>query len=165
MFNRCGITPRLYFLFYILVPHLFLSTLPYVAHPLIHTIMCSHFLQCGPSRNNWVYGSIIIFQFPVLQVSLKEYVHSLPDLPFPNVFPVCGQFISCIPVNFADVLNPCDDCLSCLYNVFLLTNISVFAVNSGALYFVDFFMLRGQAGEGCHFLQDCMNVPVPCVHL
>ncbi|VEL34783.1 unnamed protein product [Protopolystoma xenopodis] len=47
LFNRCVIIPRPYFLFYLLVPHLFVSTTLHLAHPLIHTIMCSHFLQFG----------------------------------------------------------------------------------------------------------------------
>ncbi|VEL33165.1 unnamed protein product [Protopolystoma xenopodis] len=44
-FNRCGITQRPHFVFFSLVPHLFLSTPLQMADPPIHTILCSSFLQ------------------------------------------------------------------------------------------------------------------------
>ncbi|VEL39888.1 unnamed protein product [Protopolystoma xenopodis] len=40
-----------------------------------------------------------LFQSPVHQVSLEEDVYSLPDLPFPGVFPIYGQSFRCIPGN------------------------------------------------------------------
>ncbi|VEL37485.1 unnamed protein product [Protopolystoma xenopodis] len=63
---------------------------------------------------------------------------------------------------YAGVLYPCADCPSRLSDAFLITVIAVSAVNSGALHFVDFFMLVRQAGEeGYPFLQDYANVPFP----